>query len=103
MTDWHTMTAYLLGIPDLPGARCKGEADLYERTVGVRTVAGQPTSDELVAARAAALRLCAECPALDPCRAWLEAQRPSRRPLGVVAGQLVTSTGHVAKRTPAGR
>ena len=103
MTDWQTMHALIAGIPELPGARCKGKAALYERTVGVRSGGGRPATDEVDAARAAALRLCDACPALAACRAWLEAQRPSRRPLGVVAGQLVTSTGHIARRTPAGR
>lgn len=92
MTNWTHMAALVGKIPDLPGARCKGEADLYEATVGVRPVDGRPAKQETEAARDTALRLCATCPALDSCRAWLAAQPPSRRPRGVIAGEVITST-----------
>ncbi|ULE32585.1 hypothetical protein [Mycobacterium sp. IDR2000157661] len=95
MPDWRTMSALLAGVPDLPGARCKGKADLYERTVAVQRADGEPTRDELDTARAAALALCAECPSLVPCRAYVDGLRPSQRPHGVIAGRVVTSTGRV--------
>jgi WhiB family transcriptional regulator, redox-sensing transcriptional regulator len=79
--------------PGLPGARCKGKADLFEAIIAEHGVDNQPTTDELEIARRAALRLCAVCPALDPCRVWLDGLRPTRRPRGVIAGQVVTSTG----------
>jgi hypothetical protein len=99
MSEWDTVQAMLAGIPDLPGARCKGRADLFERTVGGRREeSGRPAHTyELENARAAALRLCAACPALDPCRVWLDGQRLTRRPRGVVAGQVITSTGEPSK------
>lgn len=88
MTNWQRMAALIAGIPDLAGASCKGEAHLFETTIGAH---GGPTKDELQAARTTALRLCASCPALDPCRAWLDGLRPTRRPQGVVAGRIVNA------------
>ncbi len=41
MPDWATMRAVLAGIPVLDGARCKGRADLYERTDSEHRAAGQ--------------------------------------------------------------
>jgi WhiB family redox-sensing transcriptional regulator len=91
MPNWQTMSTLLAGIPDLHGARCKGRADLYDATIGVSPVDGRPTRDELEKARATALHLCVTCPALDPCRVWLDGQRPTRRPRGVVAGRVVNA------------
>lgn len=103
MPDWTTMRALLAGIPDLDGARCKGRADLFERTVSEYRIDGQPASasTELVAnARSEALRICnVECPMVDACRAWLGALPAAQRPRGVVAGLVITSTGTPAKRT----
>lgn len=105
MNDWDTMSALLGGVPDLSGARCRGRHELFDSTI-----AGQqsrpadeftPSSrNELDNACNAALRLCAMCPALDPCRAWLDRQRPTRRPRGVIAGQLITASGLQAKTQP---
>ncbi|GFG98132.1 hypothetical protein MTIM_40110 [Mycobacterium timonense] len=95
MTNWTVVSTLLAGIPELPGARCKGAAGLYEATVNERT---KPTNRaELERARTAALNVCADCPALDACRAWLDQQQPTRRPRGVVAGRVITATGHLAK------
>lgn len=100
MSNWQTMRALLAGIPALPGAPCKGRSELYERTVGERRVVGQLTKVELENARCEALRLCNDrCPALGACRAWLSALPATRRPRGVVAGQVITSSGTPAKRT----
>lgn len=93
MPDWNTMRALLEGIPALPGARCKGRSDLYERTIGEHRMTGQITQTELDDARSAALRLCAACPALDPCRAFLDALPGAHRPRGVVAGLVITAGG----------
>lgn len=97
MSAWYGLQALLTGIPDLDGARCKGEADLFEATVGGRS--GRHVNADREHARASALRLCAECPALLACRQWLAGERPTRRPRGVVAGQIITSTGTPAKCT----
>lgn len=80
MTNWDHMTELVSAIPDLPGARCKGRADLYEKTIAVRHNASRSDRQERDTARAAALRICVGCPALEPCRAWLDQQRPTRRP-----------------------
>jgi WhiB family redox-sensing transcriptional regulator len=84
--DWADL---LVGIPDLEGARCKGRADLFDATIGRRRVDDGPTRQELADAREATMRICNECPALGPCRAYVEYLRPSWRALGVVAGQVV--------------
>jgi hypothetical protein len=93
----------LAGAPALPGAACKGMAPLYERTVDERRVDGRPTKTELENARSEALGLCNACPALDRCRAWLDSQRVTRRPRGVVAGQVITSSGLPSKDQGDGR
>lgn len=95
--------AELLGqIPNLPGARCKGMADLFEATVGDH--AKRTSRPELAAARAAALRTCAGCPALHGCRDWLTGLKVAHRPRGVIAGQVVLADGQINRcETPAGR
>ncbi|WP_253875600.1 hypothetical protein [Mycobacterium asiaticum] len=92
------MSALIASIPDLPGARCKGAADLYEATVNEHTK--HTHKAELKHARTAALRLCAECPAAGPCRQWFDGLPVTHRPVGVVAGQVVTASGHPAKTWP---
>lgn len=91
MPDWDTMHALVAGAPDLAGARCRGRHELFDSTIpGRQEPSGKPPSrTELDNARIAALRICATCPALDPCRAWFDTLRPYRRPLGVTAGQVV--------------
>lgn len=96
--NWTHMAELLACIPDLPGSRCKGRADLYEATVAEH---GNPASRaEIQHARAAALRLCSDCPALRPCRAWFNELRHTRRPRGVVAGQIVRSDGRIITAAP---
>ncbi|AFM19466.1 hypothetical protein Mycch_4768 [Mycolicibacterium chubuense NBB4] len=94
MPDWDTMRALLAGIPVLPGAPCKGRSDLFERTIGEHRAAGRLTTTEIDTARHEALRLCHDrCPALDACRAYLQALPIAHRPRGVVAGLVITSNG----------
>lgn len=72
-----------LGCPVLPGARCRGRSRLFDP-------ARKGERSEIVAQRhAQAVGLCHRCPSLDACRAWLESLKPSRRPTGVVAGQVI--------------
>jgi hypothetical protein len=90
------MSALIADIPALPGARCAGLTDLLEATIAEN---GKPASRaEVEIARTAALRLCNECPALAPCRAWLDGLRPTHRPRGVVAGHVI-ATGGLPART----
>ena len=71
-----------LAAPALPGARCRGRADLFD------TAAGNGASRaEIGRARDAALRLCRPCSVLTLCRRWFEAlpaaerlERRGRRP-----------------------
>ncbi|MCZ0727958.1 hypothetical protein [Mycolicibacterium iranicum] len=99
MPDWDTMRALLAGIPALPGARCKGRSALYERTAGEHRAAGRTTTEELADARREALRLCETCPALHPCRQYLQGLPIAQRPRGVIAGQVITSTGRPRSTT----
>jgi hypothetical protein len=64
-------------IPDLPEAACRGHADLFDVA----------RTDRAAVAKAKAI--CASCPALDDCRAWLADQPAALRPCGVVAGRYV--------------
>ena len=76
------------GIPHLPAARCAGKHELFDLTAeGSRT--GPAGASEVAAARVEALRLCAGCPELDPCGAWLSGLRKRDRPNGVVAGRVI--------------
>lgn len=72
-----------LGVPALPGARCRGRSRLFDPgRKGERA--------EVVAQRhRQAAMLCGSCPSLAPCAAWLESLKPSRRPTGVVAGRVI--------------
>ena len=83
----------------LPGARCVGSAELYAQTVAER---GRPANRaEVQQARAAALRVCSDCPALHRCRAWLDSLPIGRRPRGVVAGAIVGANGRITGAAPA--
>lgn len=95
MTNWDHMIELVSAIPDLDGARCNGAADLYEATIAER---GKPASTaDIQHARVIALRTCAGCDALDRCRAWFDGLKLTQRPRGVVAGRIVTASGHLAK------
>jgi WhiB family transcriptional regulator, redox-sensing transcriptional regulator len=95
MPDWDTMRALLERIPALPGARCKDRSDLYERTNGEHRMTGRTTTTELDNARREALWLCETCPALHPCREYLQGLPAAQRPRGVIAGQVVNTSGVV--------
>ena len=70
--------------PPLPGASCRGRAELFDRTVWERG-----RQKDTHQARAEALAVCHACPAQTACRAWLDSLPPDQRPIGVVAGQIV--------------
>ena len=106
MPDWQTMRALLAGVPDLPGAHCKGRADLFEATAALINAPTHESRSALRAdrenARAVALSICCSCPALAACRAWLDSTVPTRRPVGVVAGLVITAGGRPAKTRTVG-
>lgn len=102
MTTWAAVTALIRGVPDLPGARCRGQAELFEAAIGRRI--SEPSREaqakrrtEVENARAVALGLCHSCPSLVACRAWVDGMRPTRRPPGVVGGRVITANGLPAK------
>lgn len=91
--NWTDTTELLASLPNLTGAACKGRAALFEATI---TEHGKTaTKTELEHARTAALRTCADCPALNRCRRWFDSLPAAHRPRGVVAGQIVRSDGRI--------
>lgn len=72
-------------VPRLAGALCKGQADIWDEPV---PPSRDPDPDDTAARIAFALTACQRCPALAACAQWVAGLRPSRRPVGVVAGQL---------------
>ena len=80
-----------LAAPSLPDAPCADEWELFDRAVGGYN------PDDVACARETALQLCAACPVLAACRAWFTSLPVRDRPIGVVAGRLVTKR---SARTP---
>jgi hypothetical protein len=70
------ISAWAAAIPKLPGARCRGRSDTWD----------EYDDPELVEY---AIHQCNSCPALDQCRAYLAALKPSQRPTGVVAATVI--------------
>jgi hypothetical protein len=62
--------------PNLSGAACVDHHELFDAC----TERGANLSYAL------AIKICQGCPALTPCRAWIEGLRPSQRPLGICGG-----------------
>lgn len=93
----HDLFAALGLAPALPGARCRGRPHMFDE---------QQTDEDIEAAaqrHAQALSLCRDCPALASCSAWFDDLPRSKRPTGVVAGQLhrPNAVGRPRKNTPA--
>jgi hypothetical protein len=63
--------------PDLHGAACRGHPELFD--------VERNDHEAIEAAQA----ICASCPVLGACRAWLRSQPAELRPCGVVAGRYV--------------
>jgi len=96
--DWvDLLEKVLAGAPSLPGAKCRGRAHLFNG-------AEPDENPETVAARhAQALGLCLNsCPSLSRCAEWVNSLPKSKRPLGVVAGQ-VWENGKPKSERPPGR
>ena len=75
MVTLDPLLAALRGIPQLSGAKCVGQWDIFDET----------DNSEIVEF---ACHLCAACPAINVCRAWFDSLPRTRRPEGVVAGRL---------------
>ncbi|OBA65779.1 hypothetical protein A5633_03395 [Mycolicibacterium elephantis] len=75
--------ARVLDAPLLEGAACLGKSDLMDPPD-----AGEDP-DHQNGRLARAKRLCRTCPALNPCRSWLNTLPRNKKPTGVVAGQLI--------------
>ncbi|WP_234784608.1 hypothetical protein [Mycolicibacter heraklionensis] len=83
----NTMAASVL-TPHLRGAACLGLWSLFDPRG-----AGEP--EQCAAERhQQAIEMCADCPALAACSAWVGALPARERPTGVVAGLLVDEEGH---------
>lgn len=83
MTTMDSLLGSLLGVPSLPGAKCRGRSHLFD-------AAEQYEPAEIVEQRHnQAKRLCAGCSSLETCRTWLESLPLSRKPVGVVAGRVI--------------
>lgn len=80
--------AGILTTPHLAGALCRGLSAVFDVEDGADPRAQQ------------ALQLCARCPALQPCTAWLETLPPRLRPAGVVAGRLPPTAPKKRPRVP---
>jgi hypothetical protein len=90
VTNFDTLMAAIAGAPALHGARCRGKGHLFDGAE-----AGE--SPAVVEQRhAQALGLCSRCPSLTRCETWFLGLPKSKRPPGVVAGQ-------VHQPRPAGR
>lgn len=74
------LLAALRGIPNLHGAACTGLWPAFD--------AAEPdeTAEDTEHRHNTAIRVCNNCPALQPCRQWFDGLRPSQRPAGVIAG-----------------
>lgn len=76
------LLAALTGVPDLPGARCKGHAALFDPARQGEDV------PQVEHRHRVAVQTCADCPALTACAAWVDSLRPRDRPPGVIAATI---------------
>ena len=80
------MAELAIAAPRLDGARCRNLWAAFDPPES-----GEDP-EEVRYRHQTALALCQRCPALTPCRDWLDALTPAQRPLGVVAGRVVAPT-----------
>lgn len=80
---WASLSESLAGVPRLPGAACAGRWDVFDPARDGEDV------EDLKFRHSAAQRICVtECPCLADCRSWVESLKPSKRPVGVIAGEV---------------
>jgi hypothetical protein len=82
MSQFDELLSALVGAPAFPGARCRGRHQLFDEP------ATHEPSEVVAARHAQALGLCSCCPALGRCEDWFNTLPPSKRPAGIVAGEL---------------
>jgi WhiB family redox-sensing transcriptional regulator len=70
-------------IPNLPDAACKRRWRVFDEQ-------DDPTIHPDIRRRleATAIGICRTCPALNPCRQWLDSLPSDQRPYGVTAGRI---------------
>jgi hypothetical protein len=68
----------LAGTPNLPGAACTHHRDIFDACTDRRAANTYKR----------AIRICAACPVLPQCSAWISSLPPSQRPFGVTAGRI---------------
>lgn len=93
-TTWEGLASSLSGIPDLPGAACRGRCDLFDPER--EREPGQSPEDPHDRHQLAKSICVNECPCMDACRSYVESLSPSKRPIGVVAGKVVRQHGKAA-------
>lgn len=80
---WEDLAGALRGIPELPGAACAGAWELFDPKDD------DEDAEDLQYRHSAAVRMClSDCPCLAACRSWVASLPPSKRPVGVVAGEV---------------
>lgn len=94
MNPLDSMLAALAGIPRLHGAECRGRSNLFDPPTELNP-------DDLEYAYTAALRICAQCPALTGCQAWFDDLPHDKRPPGVVAGRISRTRLPISRKKPA--
>lgn len=87
MTDVSGLLDSLSLAPSLPGAACAGRWELFDHAAEAKTT-GLAAGRAQAKAQDEALRVCAGCPQLEPCKAWVDSLPRNKRPYGVVAGRL---------------
>jgi WhiB family redox-sensing transcriptional regulator len=83
MSGLDSLLGALVGVPALPGAKCRGRSHLFDPATKAEDAAVTEQR------HGQALLLCAGCPSRQPCRDWVASLPPRRRPVGVVAGQVI--------------
>lgn len=79
------------GIPDLSGARCRHRESLFDQTIS--QAPDDYFGDDLRYARKAAQAVCASCPVLAQCDAWVQSLTRPKRPRGIVGGRFTDPDG----------
>lgn len=92
MNPFEELLSAMAGVPVLAGALCRGRHALFDPK-------HEGEHDDVAATRhLQALGLCQRCPALDACEIWVASLPKSKRPAGVIAGQLNRETQPRKKR-----